>query len=116
MESEVKKGVLELKVYDRIPIASRLLTMPGFEAFCVEANGHGMLPEIKTKDMLICTLEVGKLQNHDLVILRKNNELAVKYYTKVGKNVFYVSGDHRVMADGKHWEVIGIVKQILRTL
>jgi len=40
----IKKGVLELKVYDRIPIASRLLTMPGFEAFCVEARGDGMLP------------------------------------------------------------------------
>ncbi len=112
----VKKGVLKLKVYDRIPIASRLLAMSSFEAFCVQANGHGMLPEIRHKDMLICTLEVGKLQNHDIVVIRKNNELSCKYYTKVGKNVFYVSGDHRVMVEGKHWEVIGIVKQILRTL
>ena len=107
---------LELKVYDRIPFASRLLTTPGMEAFCAEANGHGMLPEIRDKDMLICTLEVGKLQNRDMVVIRKNNELSCKYYTRVGKNVFYVSGDHRVMVEGKHWEVIGIVKQILRTL
>lgn len=111
-----KQGVLKLKVYDRIPFASRMLTMPSFEAFCVEANGHGMLPEIKNKDMLICTLEVGKLHNQDIVVIRKNNDLSCKYYTKVGKNEFFVSGDHKVMADGNYWEVIGIVKQILRTL
>jgi len=107
---------IELKVVDRIPFSSRRLAMRGFDAFCVEANGHGMLPEIRDKDLLICTLEIGKLQNQDIVVIRKNNELSCKYYTKVGGNTFFVSGDHRVMVEGKHWEIIGIVKQVLRTL
>lgn len=58
-------SILDGNPIERIPVASRILTFPTFEAFIVEAKGKSMEPRIYEGDFVIaqrtCNLENGKV-------------------------------------------------------
>ncbi len=75
---------------DRIPIATRLLSFPSFEAFLVKAKGSSMAPRIKEGDLVIGK-RTNSFENGMLAICINDGEAFIKKIQKDGNSIILTS-------------------------
>ena len=96
---------------DRIPIATRLLSFPSFEAFLVKAKGDSMAPRIKEGDLVIAK-RTDVFQNGMLAVCVSDGEALIKRIQKDGNSIiltslnvefppFLASDDFRIIGEVK---------------
>lgn len=96
---------------DRIPIATRLLSFPSFEAFLVKAKGDSMAPRIKEGDLVIGK-RTDKFENGMLAVCVSDGESLIKRIQKDGNSIiltslnvefppFLASDDFRIVGEVK---------------
>lgn len=96
---------------DRIPIATRLLSFPSFEAFLVKAKGDSMAPRIKEGDLVVGKI-TDKFENGMIAICVSDGEALIKRIQKDGHSIiltslnvefppFLASDDFRIIGEVK---------------
>lgn len=99
---------------DRIPIATRLLSFPSFEAFLVKAKGDSMTPRIKEGDLIIGKRTTA-CENGMLAICVNNGEALIKRIQKDGNSIILVSTNitYLPFLAADNFRVVGEVKGVI---
>lgn len=102
-----KLKITDLKPTETIAISSKLLRTVAAETFCIEAQGHGMEPDISSGDYLMCVPQ-RRYRNGDIVVLFDGVAAHCKYYVQNGDEVVYQNGKREIF-DAEGFEIAGKV-------
>ena len=99
---------------DRIPISSKLLDFPAFDAFMVKAKGKSMEPKIFDGDLVIAR-KTSRQENGKLYVCVNNGEALIKKFLVDGKNKILHSfnPDFPPFIAAKDFRIEGEVKGII---
>ena len=99
---------------DRIPIATRLLSFPSFEAFLVKAKGNSMAPRIKEGDLVIGK-RTDNYENGMVAICVNNGEALIKKIQKDDNSIILISlnAEHPPFLATGDFRIIGEVKGVI---
>ena len=99
---------------DRIPIATRLLSFPSFEAFLVKAKGNSMNPRIKEGDLVIGR-RTSHFENGMLAICVNNGDALIKKIQKDGKSTILISTniEYSPFLASEDFRIVGEVKGVI---
>lgn len=95
------------KSKESIAISRTFLRGLAKDTFLVIAKGHGMMPDIKSKDWLIC-VKSNEYVNGDIVILYNGIELHCKYYLENDGGMIFLNGKKEIF-DGSEYDIVGKV-------
>lgn len=101
------------KPSEYIPFASQLLRFQASDAFIVEAKGDGMLPKIKSGDMIIADRQT-TAKNGDMIVCLVNGKCEVKVYwcSEGVTSLCRLNGRPIVLKDTDEFIIRGIVRNI----
>ena len=107
-------SILDGDPIDRIPISSRLLSIPAVQAFLVKAKGDSMLPKINNKDLVIAK-KSKTAENGTIVVCVNNEEALIKKYQSHNGVRFLTSlnSKYSPMPVAKDFQIQGIVKGVI---
>ena len=83
-------SILDGNPIDQIPISTKILGFSSTDAFMVKAKGDSMKPKINPGDLVIVK-KVRKANNGDLVVCVNNEEVLIKKYQNIGRQILLTS-------------------------
>ena len=99
--------ITDLKPKEFVPFPTQWLPLASADMFCIEARGHGMEPDVKSGDYLMCA-KTDCYEHGDIVILFNGTEAHCKYYLKHGNRVVYQNARKEIF-DAKGFVLSGKV-------
>lgn len=108
-------SILDGTPIDRVPIASRLLSVPAAEAFMMRAKGNSMAPRINEGDLVIAR-RTSEVRDGQVYVCVNDEECLIKTVRIVGQRVLLESfnrDEYPIFEAAPDFRVEGEVKQIL---
>ncbi len=108
-------SILDGNPIDRVPIASRLLSVPAAEAFMMRAKGNSMAPRISEGDLVIAQ-QTSEIRDGRVYVCVNDEECLIKIVRIVGKQVLLESvnrEDYPIFEAAEDFRVEGEVRQVL---
>jgi repressor LexA len=109
-----KGKIIDGNPIDRIPISSRILSIPAKEAFLVRAKGDSMTPKIHDKDLVIVQ-KANFAENGSIVVCVNKGEALIKKIQSHDKMWFLVStnNNYTPFPAADDFQIEGIVKGVI---
>lgn len=107
-------SILDGNPIDKIPISSRLLSIPASDAFLVKARGDSMAPRINDKDLVIAK-KSNYADDGSIVVCVSNEEVLIKKFYSNGKTKFLISLNqiYPPIPVSEDFRIEGIVKGVI---
>jgi len=108
-------SILDGSPIDRVPIASRLLSVPAAEAFMMRAKGNSMAPRINEGDLVIAR-RTSEVRDGQVYVCVNDEECLIKTVRIVGSQILLESinrNDFPIFEAAEDFRVEGEVRQIL---
>jgi repressor LexA len=99
---------------ERVPVATRLLTFPSYEAFLVKAKGDSMSPRIMDGDLVIAR-QRKDVTNGKLVVCVNNGEALIKKIQIDSHSTILISlnPSHTPFLAASDFRIVGEIKGII---
>jgi repressor LexA len=110
--------ILDGNPVDRIPMPSKILGIPGDNAFLVKANGDSMSPKINHGDLVVA-IRSNNAQSGAIVVCVNDNMALIKKIDFTNGKIFLHSINDSYMpfeANEENFFIEGIVKQVFNSL
>lgn len=110
-----QKGLLlDNHPIERVPVATRLLTFPSYEAFLVKSKGDSMSPRIMDGDLIIAR-QTKDVTNGKLVVCVNNGEALIKKIQKDSNSTILISlnASYFPFIAASDFRIVGEIKGII---